>query len=116
MIATNNAEIEVFEAGIGGVPLLLVHGWPELAYSWRYQIEALVDAGYHCIVPNQRGYGGSSKPLAHEDYDIHHLSADLSGILDSLGHRRGDSRGSRLGCHFGLATCTLATAKGVGDR
>jgi pimeloyl-ACP methyl ester carboxylesterase len=85
MIATNNAEIEVFEAGTGGVPLLLVHGWPELAYSWRYQIEALVDAGYHCIVPNQRGYGGSSKPLAHEDYDIHHLSADLSGILDSLG-------------------------------
>ena len=84
MIATHNAELEVFEAGIGGVPLLMVHGWPELAYSWRFQIAPLVKAGYHCIVPNQRVYGGSSKPLAHKDYDIHNLSADLSGILDSL--------------------------------
>lgn len=84
MIASNGIDIEVFEAGIGGIPLMLVHGWPELAFSWRHQIAPLVEAGYHCIVPNQRGYGASDKPVAVEDYDIHHLSDDLSGILDAL--------------------------------
>ncbi len=63
MIATNGIELEVFQAGQGGIPLVLCHGWPELAYSWRYQIAPLVDAGYHCIIPNQRGYGRSDKPF-----------------------------------------------------
>ena len=85
MIHTNGIELEVFQAGHGGVPIVLCHGWPELAYSWRYQIPALVNAGYHCIVPNQRGYGGSSKPSDVNAYDIHHLTDDQNGLLDALG-------------------------------
>ncbi|MDA8652105.1 alpha/beta hydrolase [Porticoccaceae bacterium] len=85
MIETNGIELEVFQAGEGGVPIVLCHGWPELAYSWRYQLQPLVDAGFHCIVPNQRGYGGSSKPTAVEAYDIHNLTDDQNGLLDALG-------------------------------
>jgi pimeloyl-ACP methyl ester carboxylesterase len=85
LIKTNGIELEVFQAGQGGIPIVLCHGWPEHAYSWRYQIPALVDAGYHCIVPNQRGYGESSKPEEVEKYDIHHLTDDHSGLLDALG-------------------------------
>lgn len=85
MIATNGIELEVFQAGQGGIPLVLCHGWPELAYSWRYQIAPLVEAGFHCIIPNQRGYGRSSKPIEVEAYDIHHLCDDHNGLLDALG-------------------------------
>jgi pimeloyl-ACP methyl ester carboxylesterase len=85
MIETNGIELEVFEAGRGGIPVVLCHGWPEHAYSWRYQIPALVGAGYHCIVPNQRGYGESSKPADVNAYDIHHLTDDHNGLLDALG-------------------------------
>ena len=58
MIDVNGVSLEVFTAG-QGTPLVLCHGWPEHAYSWRYQIQPLVDAGYHVIVPNQR----TARPL-----------------------------------------------------
>lgn len=85
MLAVNGVQLEVFEAGQGGTPLVLAHGWPELAYSWRFQIQPLVDAGYHVIVPNQRGYGASSNPVDVEQYDIHHLTGDHVALLDVLG-------------------------------
>lgn len=85
MMAVNGIELEVFEAGQGGTPIVLAHGWPEHAFSWRYQIPALVAEGYHVIVPNQRGYGESSKPEAVEAYDIHHLTADHIALLDAMG-------------------------------
>jgi len=85
MIPVNGIELAVHEAGQGGIPLVLAHGWPELAYSWRYQIPALVAAGYHVIAPDQRGYGRSSKPANVEEYDIHHLTGDHVALLDALG-------------------------------
>ncbi len=85
MIETNGVELAVHEAGQGGIPVLLCHGWPELAYSWRYQVPALVAAGYHVIAPDQRGYGESSKPGNAEAYDCHQLTADLCGLLDAMG-------------------------------
>ncbi|NOX50732.1 MAG: alpha/beta hydrolase [Gammaproteobacteria bacterium] len=86
MIAVNQVELEVFSAG-SGRPLVLCHGWPEHAYSWRHQIEPLVEAGYHVIVPNQRGYGHSTKPDQVTDYDITHLTGDLVGLLDHYGYQ-----------------------------
>ena len=68
--------------------MILAHGFPELAYSWRHQIPALAEAGYRVLVPDQRGYGGSSRPEAIEDYDIHALSGDLIGLLDEAGAQR----------------------------
>ena len=84
-IASNGIELEVFHAG-SGKPILLCHGWPEHAFSWRHQIQPLVDAGYHVIAPNQRGYGHSSKPAEVTDYDITHLTGDLAGLLDHFGY------------------------------
>ena len=87
-IPVNGVELEVFEAGRhnAGKPIVLCHGWPELAYSWRHQVPALVAAGYHVIVPNQRGYGNSSRPTEVTDYDIEHLSGDLVALLDHYGY------------------------------
>ena len=84
MIATNGVELRVTEAGDGPL-VVLAHGFPELAYSWRHQIPALAAAGYHVIAPDQRGYGGSSRPEAVEAYNVHELTADLLGLLDACG-------------------------------
>ena len=84
LIAVNGVELEVFEAGRqnAGKPIVLCHGWPEHAFSWRYQVPALAAAGYHVIVPNQRGYGNSSRPTEVTAYDIEQLSGDLIALLD----------------------------------
>lgn len=88
-IATNRIRLHVIEAGpADGFPVVLAHGFPDLAYSWRHQIPALADAGYHVLAPDQRGYGLSDKPEAIEDYDIHHLTDDLLGLLDDIGADR----------------------------
>jgi pimeloyl-ACP methyl ester carboxylesterase len=88
LVPVNGVELEVFEAGRhnAGRPVVLCHGWPEHAFSWRHQVPALVDAGYHVIVPNQRGYGNSSRPAEVTDYDIEHLTGDLVGLLDHYGY------------------------------
>lgn len=84
-IDTNGVQLRVIEAGERGAPVvILAHGFPELAYSWRHQIPALASAGYHVLAPDQRGYGGSSRPAAIEAYDIHALTGDLVGLLDAI--------------------------------
>jgi pimeloyl-ACP methyl ester carboxylesterase len=87
-VSVNGVELEVFEAGRrnGGKPIVLCHGWPEHAFSWRHQVPVLAAAGYHVIVPNQRGYGNSSRPAEVADYDIEHLSGDLVALLDHYGY------------------------------
>ncbi len=89
MISVNGVELEVFEAGQenAGRPVVLCHGWPEHAFAWRHQVPALAEAGYHVIVPNQRGYGNSSCPSEVTDYDIEHLSGDLVALLDHYGYQ-----------------------------
>ena len=84
IIPVNGIALEVFEAGRqnAGNPIILLHGWPEHAFSWRHQVSVLVDAGYHVIVPNQRGYGNSSHPSEVIAYDIKHLTDDLVALLD----------------------------------
>ncbi|MFY0686256.1 MAG: alpha/beta hydrolase [Cyclobacteriaceae bacterium] len=88
MISVNGIELEVFEAGQQnkGNPVVLCHGWPEHAFTWRHQVPALVEAGYHVIIPNQRGYGNSSRPQEVTAYDIEHLTGDLVGLLDYYGY------------------------------
>jgi pimeloyl-ACP methyl ester carboxylesterase len=76
--------LSVHEAG-SGPAVVLCHGFPELAYSWRHQITALAEAGFRAIAPDQRGYGASDRPEAIADYDIHHLCGDMAGLLDALG-------------------------------
>jgi pimeloyl-ACP methyl ester carboxylesterase len=65
--------------------VILAHGFPELAFSWRFQIPLLAEAGYRVIVPNQRGYGNTDKPEPVEAYDMQHLTGDMAGLLVALG-------------------------------
>lgn len=89
IIETNGVRLRTIEAGERGSPVVvLAHGFPELAYSWRHQIPVLAAAGYHVLAPDQRGYGRSSKPEAISDYNIAELSADLVGLLDDVGAER----------------------------
>lgn len=86
MIKTNGIDMAVYEMGPkDGVPVVMCHGFPELAYSWRHQLPALAAAGYRAIAPDQRGYGLTSRPEKLEDYDMAHLTGDLVGMLDALG-------------------------------
>ena len=82
-VETNGIRMAVYEQG-KGVPVVMCHGFPELAYSWRHQIPAVAGAGFHAIAPDQRGYGLTDRPSPIEDYDIHHLTGDLVGMLDAM--------------------------------
>lgn len=88
-VDSNGVRLRVVEAGEKGAPVVvLAHGFPELAYSWRHQIPVLAEAGYHVLAPDQRGYGRSSRPDAIDAYDIHELTADIVGLLDDVGAER----------------------------
>lgn len=82
-IISNGIRMAVYEAGEGPA-VVLVHGFPEIAYSWRHQIPALVSAGFKVIAPDLRGYGATDCPSEVADYDIGHLTSDLVGLLDAL--------------------------------
>jgi pimeloyl-ACP methyl ester carboxylesterase len=89
LVETNGVRLRITEAGDPDGPVVvLAHGFPELAYSWRRQIPALAEAGYRVIAPDQRGYGGSSRPEAIEDYNIVALCGDIAGLLDGAGVER----------------------------
>ena len=86
----NGVRMAYYEAGPReGVPVILCHGFPEIAFSWRHQIKALAEAGRWVIAPDQRGYGLSDRPAATEDYDIAHLTDDLAALLDHVGADKG---------------------------
>lgn len=77
--------LEVIDAGpADGPAVVLCHGFPDCAFGWRHQVEVLADAGYRVLVPNQRGYGGSSAPDDIAAYRLTELCADLVGLLDAL--------------------------------
>ena len=73
----------VYEQGEGPAVILL-HGFPELAYSWRHQLPALAKAGYRAIAPDQRGYGNTAAPPNVSDYRVEDLIGDVHGMLDAL--------------------------------
>jgi pimeloyl-ACP methyl ester carboxylesterase len=89
LVETNGVRLRVIDAGEVDAPVVvLAHGFPELAYSWRHQVPALAEAGYRVLAPDQRGYGGSSKPEDVDAYNIVELSADIVGLLDDVGAER----------------------------
>jgi pimeloyl-ACP methyl ester carboxylesterase len=98
-------ELHVVEKG-DGRPVVLLHGFPELAHSWRKQVDALADAGYRAIAPDMRGFGRSPAPEAIEAYDIAELCGDVAKLLDDAGAERaaivGHDWGATLAWHFAL--------------
>jgi pimeloyl-ACP methyl ester carboxylesterase len=83
---TNGIRMGYYDSGpkTDAPPMVLCHGWPEMAFSWRHQIKALGEAGIRVIAPDQRGYGATDRPEPVEAYDMEHLTGDLVGLLDHL--------------------------------
>ena len=89
-----------------GPLVVLVHGWPELWYSWRHQIHPLARAGYRIVTPDVRGYGGSDKPHAVEAYAMTEIIADLTGLIDAMG----EQRAILIGHDWGAPICWTTAA------
>lgn len=87
-IDANDIRFEVLTCGTGDTLALCLHGFPEVALSWREQMFTLAAMGYRVWAPNQRGYGLTSRPSAVEDYAIEHLIADVTGLIDASGATR----------------------------
>jgi pimeloyl-ACP methyl ester carboxylesterase len=86
-VTSNGIRMHIVEAGVGPLVVLL-HGFPESWFSWRHQLHALAEAGFHAVAPDQRGYGQTDRPPAIEAYSICHLVGDVIGLLDALGEER----------------------------
>ena len=82
----NGIRMAYYDAGpkSGAPTLVLSHGWPEIAFTWRHQIKALSEVGFRVIAPDQRGYGQTEAPEDVGAYDIVHLTGDLAALLDHL--------------------------------
>ncbi|XP_059623556.1 uncharacterized protein LOC132266644 [Cornus florida] len=86
-IKTNGIWMNFVEQGTGPLVLLL-HGFPELWFSWRHQITHLVNHGFHVVAPDLRGYGDSDSPLSPSSYTVFHIVGDLIGLLDHFGEQQ----------------------------
>jgi pimeloyl-ACP methyl ester carboxylesterase len=87
MIETNGIHMHIAEQGQGPL-VILCHGFPELGYSWRHQLPALAEAGFHAVAPDQRGYGRTDRPEPIEAYNIFQLVGDMVGLVHALGEER----------------------------
>ncbi|MFC4907972.1 alpha/beta fold hydrolase [Actinomadura gamaensis] len=105
-VRTNGIRMHVAEAGRGPVVLLL-HGFPELWYSWRHQIPALAAAGFRVLAPDLRGYGRTSAPAEPSAYRLRENLADLTGLLDALGVRTAAVVGHDQGSTIAWAAAQL---------
>jgi pimeloyl-ACP methyl ester carboxylesterase len=107
----NGLDVHLLEAGTPGDPaVLLLHGFPEIAYSWRKVLPALAAAGYHAIAPDQRGYGRTTGWDADYDGDLAgfrfmNLLRDAIGVLFAAGHRTAEAV---VGHDFGASVAAYA--------
>lgn len=88
-LSVNGITLHGVEAGPKDGPLvILLHGFPEFWWAWRYQIAPLAQAGFRVLAPDQRGYNLSDKPEGRRAYDLDTLARDIVGLSDALGHER----------------------------
>src|SRR5882757_3266355 len=84
MIEANGISLYVEEHG-EGVPVLMLHGWPDSARLWRHQVPVLAGHGYRVITPDLRGFGRSERPGEVRSYGLRNVVGDITGLLDRLG-------------------------------
>lgn len=113
-VDVNGIRMHILEAGAGPLVLLL-HGFPETSHSWRHQLTALAEAGYHAVAPDQRGYPRTDQPPSVDDYTIHHIVGDAVALIGALGAADamvvGHDWGSPVA--WGLAQCRPDLVRGV---
>lgn len=105
-IMTNGIRMHIAEQGTGPLVLLL-HGFPESWYSWRHQLAALAEAGYHAVAPDLRGYGQTDRPAPIGSYTHLHFVGDVIGLLDALGEARAVVAGHDWGAPAAWNTALL---------
>ena len=98
--------MHIAEAGSGPLVLLL-HGFPECWYSWRHQLTALAEAGYHAVAPDQRGYCRTGGPADAGKYTMLHLTGDVIALMDALGEQRAVVAGHDWGAPVAWNTALL---------
>ena len=105
-VEANGQRFEVAEAGEGDRLALLLHGFPELNFSWRHQMPLLASLGYRVWAPNQRGYGQSSRPQGIAAYDADKLVADAAALIDASGAKEvtliAHDWGGAIAWHFAI--------------
>jgi pimeloyl-ACP methyl ester carboxylesterase len=87
LIDTNGIKMQIAEQGKGPL-VIFCHGFPEVGYSWRHQLPALAEAGFHAVAPDQRGYGKTDCPESIEAYSIVQLVGDIVGLVHALGEAK----------------------------
>src|ERR1700675_1768466 len=95
-ISANGIELFLLEQGQGPL-VVLCHGWPELSYSWRHQISAIAEAGFHVVAPDMRGYGRTSAPDDVGAYSIFDTVGDMVALVTALGETKAVIVGHRGG-------------------
>jgi pimeloyl-ACP methyl ester carboxylesterase/2-polyprenyl-6-methoxyphenol hydroxylase-like FAD-dependent oxidoreductase len=100
-------EVRLHYVELGRGPLVvLLHGFPEHWYSWRYQIPALAAAGFRVVAPDLRGYNTSSKPSGVDAYGIDRLAGDVAALIRHLGAERahvvGHDWGAAVAWYFAM--------------
>ena len=85
-VQTNGIRMHIAEQGEGPL-VIMCHGFPESWYSWRHQLRALADAGYHAVAPDMRGYGQTDRPEEINKYTQFHFVGDVIGLMDVLGEQ-----------------------------
>lgn len=95
-VETNGITMHIAEQGQGPL-VVLCHGFPECWYSWRRQLSALAEAGYHAVAPDQRGYGQTDRPEPIAAYNIFQLTGDIVGLVHALGEEQAVVVGHDLG-------------------
>jgi len=83
IVEANGIRMHLAEQGTGPL-VVLCHGFPESWYSWRHQLGALAEAGFHVVAPDMRGYGQTDHPEEIENYTLLHLVGDMVGLLDTV--------------------------------
>lgn len=86
-IQANGIDIFIAEQGQGPL-VILCHGWPELSYSWRHQMGAIAEAGFHAVAPDMRGFGRTSAPHDIAAYSIFDTVGDVVGLVQALGETK----------------------------
>jgi pimeloyl-ACP methyl ester carboxylesterase len=109
----NAIHMRYAEAGSGPL-VLFCHGWPESWYSWRHQLAAVSAAGFRCVAPDMRGYGGTEAPEPIEGYTLHNLVGDMAELVKGLGETQavivGHDWGAPVAWHAALWRPDLFTA------